>query len=140
MERMISEDQGGYRTLTLANGETVERGKLVAIDTANAGVIVKAKPAAGIVPIGIAMETLVGDGVKQLHIKFHREYQGTWWENDTTTPATVADRGKRCYVKDDETVSMDGTGRSPAGMVLDVSPTEGVLVVFGLPTFETETA
>lgn len=134
MERIITEDQGGYRTLPLANGEVAERGKLACIDTANGGVIVVGKAATGLIPIGIFMESFTGNGTRGIHIKVHREYQGTWWSNDTAGLITAADRGKAVYMKDAETVSLTATGRSFVGMVLDVSPTDGVLVVFALPT------
>lgn len=133
MERLLSEDQGGYRTLALANGEVAEKGKLACIDTANSGVIVAGKAGAGLLPIGVFMESFTGDGTRRIHIKFHREYQGTWWDNDSVAPIALTDRGKLCFLKDAQTVSIDDTGRSPAGMVLDVSPTDGVLVVFNVP-------
>jgi hypothetical protein len=79
------------------------------------------------------MESFTGDGTRRVHIKFHREYQGTWWDNDSVAPIALTDRGKLCFLKDAQTVSIDDTGRSPAGMVLDVSPTDGVLVVFNVP-------
>lgn len=131
MERVITEDQGGYRTLPLANTEIAERGKLACIDTAT-GNIVAGKSAVGLIPIGIFMESFVGNGVRGIHIKIHHEYQGTWWDNDTT-PIVAADRGKAVFMKDAQTVTLDGTGRSPIGMILDVSPSEGVLVIFALP-------
>lgn len=129
-ERMITEAHWGYYAFVLANGEVAEKGKLAAIDTANSGVIIVAKTATGLIPIGIFLESLTGDGVKKVQIKLHREIQATWWANDGTNPVAAADRGKLCYIKDAETVSILSTGRSIAGMVLDVHATKGVLVHF----------
>jgi hypothetical protein len=133
MERVIQEDQGGYRTLPLASGEVAERGKLACIDTANAGAIVVGKTAPGLVPIGIFAESFTGNGTKGILIKMHREYQGTWWNNDSAALIANTDRGKPVFMKDAETVTLTATGRTAIGMILDVSPSEGVLVVFQLP-------
>lgn len=138
MERVIQEDQGGYRTLPLANGEVAERGKLACIDTANAGVIIVGKTAVGLVPIGIFAESFTGNGTRGILIRMHREYQGTWWNNDAAALIANTDRGKAVYMKDAETVTLVATGRSAIGMILDVSPFEGVLVVFALPPLPLE--
>lgn len=129
-ERMVVEAHWGHQALVLANGEVAEKGKLACIDTANNGVIVKGKAAAGLISIGIFHESLTGDGVKKVQIKLHREIQATWWDNDGTNPVAITDRGKLCYLVDDTTVSILSTGRSIAGMVLDVATSKGVLVHF----------
>lgn len=133
MDRLISEDQGGYLTLTLANGENAERGKLACVDLGNNGAIVAGKADTDLFSIGIFNESFVGDGSRKIHIKLHREFQGSWWDNDTVNAVTANDRGKWVYIKDAETVSILGTGRSPAGISLDVSPSDGVFVVFSFP-------
>lgn len=129
-ERMVTEAHWGYNAFVLANGEVAERGHLAVIDTANSGIIIKGKAAAGLIQLGIFMESLTGDGVKRVQIKLHREIQASWWDNDATTPCAATDRGKLCYMKTDIAVSMDSTSRSVAGMVLDVHATKGVLVHF----------
>lgn len=137
MDRIIQEDQGGYWSFPLANGELAEKGKIVCIDTANAGVIVMGKAGAGLVPIGISNSSgWTGNGVRKIHVKMFHEISGYWWNNDPTEVDAVvaADRGSIVYIKDSQTVSTNGTGRSPAGMVLDVSPVDGVFVVMGYRT------
>lgn len=129
-ERMISEEHWGYYAFVLASAEVAEKGKLAAIDTANSGIIIVAKAAVSLIPIGLFMESFTGDGVKKVQIKLHREIQATWWDNDATNPVAAADRGKLCYIKDAATVSILSTSRSIAGMILDVSTTKGVLVHF----------
>lgn len=129
-ERMVTEAHWGYQAFVLANAEVAEKGKMACIDTANSGVIVKGKAAAGLINIGIFHESLTGDGVKKVQIKLHREIQATWWDNDATNPVAATDRGKLCYIKDDTTVSILSTSRSIAGLILDVSVAKGVLVHF----------
>lgn len=130
-ERMVTEAHWGYYAFVLANGEVAERGKLACIDTANGGIIIKGKAAAGLIQLGIFHESLTGDGVKKVQVKLHREIQATWWDNDGTSPVALTDRGKLCYMKTDAMVSIDGTSRSVAGLVLDVVAAKGVLVHFG---------
>lgn len=135
MDRMIAEEHWGYYAFVLANNEVAEKGKIVCIDTGNAGIIVMGKTATGLIPIGIAMESFTGNGVKKLQVKLFREIQATYWDNDGTTPCAATDRGTLCYIKNNTTVSKDNTGRSTAGMILDVDATMGVLVHWGLKTF-----
>jgi len=134
-ERMVTEAHWGYYAFVLANAEVVEKGKLAVFDTANSGVVVNAKSATGLIPIGIWAESMTGDGVKRVQVKLHRELQMTWWDNDGTNPVLAADRGKLCYLKDAVTVSILSTSRSIAGMVMDVVAAKGVLVLFGQKTF-----
>ena len=128
----MEEEQGSYWSYPLANGEVAERGKLACIDTANAGVIVAGQTATGLIPIGRFMADLTGDGTTKVPIRFFHEITPIWWDNDTVTAVAIADRGTLCYIKDAETVSGDNTGRSAAGLVLDVDATDGVLVWSGV--------
>ena len=128
MERMVEEIYISYLALPLANAEVAEKGKLACIDTANNGVIVAGKAATGLIPIGLFMENLTGDGTTEVQIMFFREIRAVWWDNDSGTPVDSTDRGQLCFILDDETVTMDGTGHSNAGMVLKVDATKGVLV------------
>jgi hypothetical protein len=130
-ERMLTEAHWGYYAPVLANAEVVEKGKLACFDTANGGALVNARTAAGLISIGIWAESMTGDGVKRCQVKLHREIQLTWWDNDTVAAIALTDRGKLCYLKDAVTVSLDGTGRSVAGLIMDVQSAKGVLVHFG---------
>lgn len=134
-ERMVTEADWGYYAFILANAEVAEKGKLAVIDTANSGVIVNAKTATGLIPLGIWAESLTGDGVKRIQVKLHREIQMTWWDNDTVAPLALADRGTLAYLKDATTVTKTSAGHSIAGMVMDVSTAKGVLVLFGYKTW-----
>lgn len=132
---MVTEAHWGYQAFVLANAEVAEKGKLAVFDTGNNGVLVNAKVATGLIPIGIFAESMTGDGVKKIQVKLHKEIQATWWDNDTVAPIASTDRGKLCYLKDQNTVTITSAGHSSAGMVLDVSTAKGVLVAFGFKTF-----
>lgn len=130
-ERMITEAHWGYYAFVLASGEVAEKGKLACIDTANGGIVIVGKTATGLVPVGVFAESMTGDGAKRCQVKLFHEIQATWWDNDTATAVDAADRGQLCYLKNSTTVSADNTGRSVAGLVLDVDARKGVLVHFG---------
>lgn len=130
-ERMVQEAHWGYFAFALANAEVAEKGKLACIDTANGGIVIAGKSAAGLLPIGVFAESATGDGVKRVQVKLFHEIQATWWDNDTSSAVDASDRGTLCFLKDSHTVSADNTGRSVAGMVLDVDARKGVLVHFG---------
>jgi hypothetical protein len=128
-ERTIREAHWGYYSFVLKSGVVAEKGNIAAFDTSD-GSVVNAASGATFIPIGVFHESKVGDGIVKCQVKMWREIQLTWWDNDATTPAALTDRGKVAYLKDNHTVSMDGTGRSKAGMVFDVQTAKGVLVFF----------
>lgn len=132
-ERMVREAQWGYIPLTLKSGEAAEKGKLACLDTTSNGQIVKGKTAAGLIPLGIFMESMTGDGTKKVQIRLFHEIRAIWWNNDTTAPVTAAEIGSLASIKDDQTVSADDTGRSVAGLVLAVDSAKGVLIYASLP-------
>jgi hypothetical protein len=134
MERMVIEAHWGYKPFVLKSGDLAEKGKMACLDLANLGKVVKARTATGLYPIGVFNETLTGDGVKEISVKLFREIQMIWWKNDATTAVAAGDVLSYCYIKDDETVSGDDTGRSPAGIVMGLDTNKGVLVYSALPS------
>lgn len=130
MERVIREAHWGYYSFVLKAGEVAEKGYIAAIDTAD-GSVINATAEAGLLPIGIFHETKTGDGKLKIQVKLWREIQLTWWANDDGA-IVIADRGKTCYLKDKQTVSLDGA--SKAGIIFDVDPKKGVLVFFDYET------
>jgi len=128
MDRMVTEAHWGYVPLTLKSGEVAEKGKLCCFDRSTAGIVCKGKTGTGLVPIGVFHESMTGDGTKKISVKLFDEIRAIWWKNDATTAVAAADIGDPCYIKDDETVSADSTGRSVAGMVLAIDSIKGVLV------------
>lgn len=133
MERMVIEAHWGYKPFVLKSGDLAEKGKLACLDTANLGKVVKGRTATGLWPIGIFNETLTGDGVQEISVKLFSEIRLVWWINDATTPVAAADILKYCYIKDDQTMSGDDTGRSAGGIVMGLDTVKGVLVYSALP-------
>jgi len=128
MERMISEVAIAYYDYPLLAGQVIERGHIVAVDST--GSVVRATGAAGQLPIGIAMNTVVAaDGVKPVTVKFWREIWAAWWDNDSAAPITIAKLWQAAYVKDSHTVTLTGaSGAFALGAIVNVDANQGVLV------------
>lgn len=133
MERAIKEAWWEYIPLVLKNGVLAEKGKLAVLDTATPGQVDKGKPGAGFIPFGIFAETRTGDGVKTISIKLFHPIRPYWWNNDTVAAITANDIGSIAYIKDDQTVTADDTGASPAGLILKVDAAKGVLIYTSYP-------
>jgi hypothetical protein len=125
-ERMIIEAHWGYKSFVLKSGVLAEKGKLACLDTANPNVITKGAVSTTLIPFGVFSETKTGDGTAKIQVKLFREIQAIWWVNDTVAP--VVNVPSLAYIKDDQTVSSDGTSRSTMGFVLAVDANKGVLV------------
>jgi hypothetical protein len=131
-DRMVTEAVWGYHDFVLKSATVAERGKLAVIDTAD-GSITKGGAAATLLPLGIFMQSLTGDGVKKVQVQMFHPINARWWENDAAgTPAVAADVGKAAYIKDDQTVTRATTG-SVLGLILEVSTQKGVLVYSSYP-------
>ena len=61
-------------------------------------------------------------GAVTVQVEFSHAPFREGWENDTANPVLPADIGEVCYILDDHTVSMLGTGRSVAGRVMSFGP------------------
>lgn len=133
-ERMVIEANWGYYPFVLKSGEAAEKGKMACLDTVASGQVVKGAASTTLIPIGIFMESLTGDGVKKIQVKLFQEVKAFWWTNDGTAPVAADDIGTFAFIKDDVTVSMDDTGRSAAGLILAVDSAKGVLIYHPLPT------
>ena len=134
MERMQKEAFWGYIPLVLKNGVLGEKGKLACLDTAANGQIDKGKTGEGLIALGVFAETRTGDGVKTISIKLFQPIHPWWWNNDAGGGAiTAADIGTVAYIKDDQTVTAEATGRSSLGLILAVDAAKGVLVYSPLP-------
>lgn len=126
MERMVLEQHWGYYTYRLKSGVQSEKGKLACLDTADPTVITKGAVSTTLIPIGIFMSTALGDGSKTVQVKLFHEIQGVYWNNDGSIDAN--DVGAFAYIKDDQTVTLDDSGASLLGWILNVDPSKGVLV------------
>lgn len=94
-------------------------GKAVPAGTASSGAAV-----------GVATETVTGDGVA--HVKVERGVAFQFGNSSSTDLITIADIGATCYIADDQTVAKtDNTAaRKAAGKVIDVDAA-GVWVLVG---------
>lgn len=92
------------------SGSTVVQGCFVQLD--GSGAAVDGYAASGLTTLGIANDTVTGDGTASVAI-----LSGEWlFDNGTSTDAlTQADVGKTCYVLDNHTVSRLSSGKSAAG-------------------------
>jgi hypothetical protein len=109
------------------SGTTIWQGAMVVL---NAGMLAPATTATGLVVVGRAQYTSVNAGADG-SVSAKAETGIFKWGNSSAGDAiTAADRGKDCYIVDDQTVAKtDGTGtRSRAGEIFEVD-TDGVWVV-----------
>lgn len=132
MERTIREAHWGYYAFVLANGEVAEKGHVCCIDTGANGAVIVGTEDTGLMPVGLFLESLTGDGVKKVQVKLFKEIQAVWLNNDSVDPVTANDVFQLCWLKDSETVSIssNSSARSNAGQVLAVDAAKGVLVHF----------
>ena len=118
----------------LAANVKVFKGAAAALDTgaasATRGHYLPATAAQGLLARGrfrdTADNTGGANGARYAEVDFLRPIDVIWWDNDTASPVTEADRGSECFFTDDHTVSSDNTGRSAAGRVFDL---EGNFVI-----------
>jgi hypothetical protein len=116
--------------IALTNAVTIYKNEPAFIDTST-GLATVGGTSTTLLPIGLFTEALVGDGTTKTLVDLYEEITLEWFDNDATSPVAANDIGSECYVKDTVTVSMDGTGRSRAGRVWDVSTLDGVAVQAG---------
>ncbi len=126
--RMLMPESWSLRDLVLATAEEAIEGYIACFDLAT-GFVVVGKTALGLLPIGTFKQHLIGDGVQKVQVQLFEEIHANWFNNDTGTPVATTDIGKPCYLKDGQTVSMDGTGCSTAGRVLAVSASGGQVLI-----------
>lgn len=114
--------------LPVAASTTLHAGGLVMFNTA--GFLVPGKVAADHVTAGYAVDACVNAGAAgDVSVRVRRRV-AVWLKNSSADPVTAAERGKTCFVVDDETVAKTHATntRSAAGKVLNISATKGVLV------------
>lgn len=109
---------------------------VILLSGASKGMVSEGAGASNILFVGRFGETVDNTGgaagAKKVEVLFHRHFECLKLANDATTPVTEADIGQLCFIKDNNTVSMDGAGRSVGGTVWGFD--EGlVLVEAGVP-------
>lgn len=115
-------------TFTLASGQTVWRGALIAIKLGT-GTVVEATGASDELVIGVAMRDVnASAAAKPLAVEFPTPMAGIYFANGSSIAAT--DLGAICYVADDQTVSLTpiASGASIAGRIWGIETARGVLV------------
>jgi len=120
------ERQGKVTAYPLAAATTIFAGTLVALDSS--GNAVPASDTAGLRVVGLAQETVDNSaGLAGAHSVATKV--GVFQLNNSATDAVDAnDKGKICFVEDDNTVSeTGGTHKVKAGRVLDIAA-DGVWV------------
>lgn len=112
-------------TLRLTNGEVAYQGGVAALVAGK--VVVGA--AGAMTPIGFfAANADASGGETNCVVNLPSEIEVEWLVNDTVSPVLAAHVGGLCFVKDDNTVTADGSGNSVAGRVWKVDATKGVAV------------
>lgn len=115
-------------TFTLASGQTVWKGALIAIKLGT-GTVVEATGASDELVIGLAMESVnAASAAKPLAVEFPTPVNGIYFANGSSIAATNI--GDICYVADDQTVALTPivSGASVAGRIWGVDSVRGVLV------------
>lgn len=115
-------------TFTLASGQTVWKGALIAIKLGT-GTVVEATGASDEFVIGVAMADVnASAAAKPLAVEFPTPVNGIYFANGSSIAATNI--GDICYVADDQTVALTpiASGVSVAGRIWGVDSTLGVLV------------
>jgi hypothetical protein len=113
--------------LQMAASTTIFQGSLVCLNAS--GLLVPGSTATTLRALGRAEETKVSgaSGVTRCKVS-----TGVFkYANDGGDPVTAAARGAVCYITDDQTVSITSTGKSVAGVVVEVD-SDGVWVNIGL--------
>lgn len=122
-------------SVPIAAGVTIYKGGLVGGDSAGRAVPATATAADKLCPaLGLSLEKYVSTGAGSFQVEIER---GVFqFANSGTTDAlTIADRGRPCFVVDDQTVARTSSNgaRVVAGIVEDVD-TDGVWVRVGSHT------
>lgn len=111
------------RDLEVASGSVIYAGAMTAINSG--GKAVPATSSGAYTVVGRAENTASGGETVKIR-------SGVFlYDNSTTSSAGVTDVNKKCYVADDQTVTIgSGTSAVVAGIIRDVTP-DGVIVEVG---------
>ena len=109
---------GNKLSVVVAAGATLYTGTLVTLLTANGNAVAAGTAAAG-VAVGVATETITGDGVKVTELE-----RGIFQFANSAAADLIAkaDIGATCYVVDNQTVAKTDSSstRKAAGKIIDV--------------------
>jgi hypothetical protein len=126
--RMSLFERWTHHLFPLAVGSKAWRGGMACIDVSTG----KCEPGhveADLVYIGKFDEDVDATTVeKPVNVDLGVEIEVVWWNNDAAAPVLATHLLLNCYILDDQTVSIDATGRSVAGRVWAVDAVKGVAV------------
>lgn len=131
-ERLINSKTISRLELPLKNASVAEKGNIACIDTAD-GSLVPAAVATTLVPIGWFEDSLTGDGTTTIGVKLFQEYACAKFVNSGTGAVTTAHRFQTTYLHSAFEVSMTATGKSKAGIVIDIVGSGAGAKVFVFP-------
>lgn len=127
-ERQGSFERWTYHLFPLASGNKAWRGGMAGIDLST-GKVEPMHAEADLFYIGTFAENMDATSAEKfVQVNLGMEIEVRWWANDSGSPVAADDVGQLCYAADDQTVSMDGTGRPVAGRVWLVDTSQGVAV------------
>lgn len=111
------------------SGATLYTGTLVTLLTAT-GAAVPAGTASAGPAVGVALDTVTGDGTKTIELE--RGFAWRFANSASTDAITKGDIGATCYVVDNQTVAKtdNSAARKAAGKIFDVDA-QGVWVLVG---------
>jgi hypothetical protein len=105
--------------VAMAASTTIHQGALVGQNAS--GLLVPMTAATGLRAIGRAEQSLTSGVGQNPRMRVSTGVFG--WSNDAGDLVTSAARGAVCYASDDQTVSITSTGKSVAGVVIDLDGT-----------------
>lgn len=134
--RKTDERSGKQFSYPMDGGSAVIKGAMVALDTSGNAVDVTATT--GLIICGVAEESVDNTAGANGALRCTVRAGVFKWDNATAGDAiTAADIGNPCYATDNETVSDVATGRSIAGVIVDVDDDGGIWVKMGPDAFAT---
>jgi hypothetical protein len=130
-DTLVSTERWSYRQFTLQAGQIAYKGGTALLKTADGKVYTAVSGAGYSRLLGIFAEHKdassagpLGSVDQPVNVDLLKERTLLWRANDGTI--TAANVGSNCYVSDDQTVSINSTNQSLAGVILAVSTVYGV--------------
>lgn len=130
--KMVSTERWNYHEFTLASGYVAYQGG-TAVLSLGTGKVRPGVAGLGLLVIGtFATDKDASTADQIVTVNFDREKTALrWYANSGTSAVAATDLGALCYVEDDQTVAINGSGKTVAGRVWAVDATKGVLVERG---------
>lgn len=130
--RPIRREKWRYKQFTLKANETAFKGGLACVKQSD-GKVYAGVAGSGYVALGLFAEDLTSTSDALVNVDLVEEKTLVWFNNPSTSSDQVqaTDFGKVCYFNDDNSVTMNSSSKSIAGLVWAVDATKGALVELG---------